>query len=227
MPHSKPERRDYLPPVPSPLNPAICPDCSRAKRQHSRRPRPAAARQSPTLSHAQHILRAKAAEAWRSEALRRDYGRPAAGAKQKQQQQPDMADGGALARAALDMHLDDGGGEPQAAAVLLHEKGSSLLGLDPILLSPVSPISPALVAAVAEEPGFGMLQPFTVDLTHAGPEYGQPAPRTEAGGQKHQKSKGLARKALLVVGLLCLSYCVMPAVRYRAAFRQGGGLLNS
>jgi hypothetical protein len=199
MSHSKHER-GYLPSVPSPLNPAICPDCSRTKKQQEHpRPRPVA-RQSPTLSYAQHILRAKAAEAWRSEALRRGY---------QSVDERYVTDNSPLSRAALDMHRDT------EAQTVVDLEGS--FGLEPISSPP----------NVAEKPAFGILQPFTVDLTHAttttttGNDF---RPRqAEDDGTQQQRCKGLTRRVLLVLGLLCLSYCLLP-VRHRPTFRQGGFL---
>lgn len=60
--------RTYLPPIPSPLNPdsyyMIPPKITRSKSTGTR---------SAGLSPTQQLLRQKAAEAWRSEALRRSY----------------------------------------------------------------------------------------------------------------------------------------------------------
>lgn len=184
MPKSRFDKQ-YIPSVPSPLNPDTRHDSSRAKKH--RRPKPVA-KQTPSLSYAQHILRAKAAEAWRSEALRRAYHHP--------RSERDMTDS-PLSRAALDMHRDCA---PAAAVDLEHS-----LGLEPL--------SPA--AAAAEKPSFGLLQPFTVDLSAATSEY---RPQTD---EARLPYKGLARKTLLVLCLLCLSFCLLPSMRYRASFRQG------
>ncbi|KAJ9158065.1 hypothetical protein NKR19_g3680 [Coniochaeta hoffmannii] len=194
--------RLYLPSVPSPLNPTTCPDCSRTKKDHPR-PRPAA-KQSPSLSYAQHILRAKAAEAWRSEALRRAY------RDLDLHDQQDISDN-PLGRAALDMRRD-GGACPTAADAKLQQS----LGLE-------KGISPRAAVVVEEKPSFGLLQPFTVDLAHvtaaaAAADY---RPRAADGDEEGLRYRGVAKKVLLVVGLLCLSYCLLPGMRYRAAFREG------
>ncbi|OIW28426.1 hypothetical protein CONLIGDRAFT_681386 [Coniochaeta ligniaria NRRL 30616] len=202
-------RQKWMVAFPSPLNPDTRYDCSRTPKQHTR-PRPVARQSSPTLSYAQHILRAKAAEAWRSEArseaLRRAWGYT--------EHQDPTADSSPLSRAALDMHRDENSARTEEAAVVDLEHS---LGLDP-LYSPL-----ALAAAAEEKPSFGLLQPFTVDLSAAAAatseEYRQP--HTGSGDGARPPYKGVARKALLVIGLLCLWFCLLPSMRYRAGIRQG------
>lgn len=196
MPRSRSEKQ-YLPSVPSPLNPDAGHDCPRAKRH--RRPRPVA-RQTPTLSYAQHILRAKAAEAWRSEALRRGYREHH---HQHNSQEQDITDS-PLSRAALDMHHGSNNKYDDDAKILPPVDLEQSLGLDPLL------------AHMAEKPSFGLLQPFTVDLSAVG---GNRRPPQQPSSPP--PCRGLARKALLVVGLLCLWFCLLPSMRYRAGIRQG------
>jgi hypothetical protein len=190
---SRSKEKHYLPSVPSPLNPtttspADCPRRDDSNKKPQPRPRSASSRQSPALSYAQHILRAKAAEAWRAEALRRAYadhhhhrgGYGGGGGR-------DVSDC-PLSRAALDM-----------------QRGGAV---DPARLSPSAP--------GAEKASFGLLQPFTVDLTQVDPEYRPHFPFGEGGEQRY---RGIARKLLLIIALLCLSYCVLPGMRYRATYR--------
>ncbi|KAB5535225.1 hypothetical protein GE09DRAFT_355241 [Coniochaeta sp. 2T2.1] len=231
MPFDK--QYSYLPPIPSPLNPDAYddfpsrpPHTTPTKPQHS--PRPRTRQTSPTLSYAQHILRAKAAEAWRTEHLRRiaraahsppskssdanPWGRQGTDMKER-----DVADC-PLTRAALDMYPpytpstnsnSDHVSPTGATAVDL--EGS--LGLDPIAYHP----------GMEEKPAFGLLQPFTVDLSAVtGPEY-QPQETAEV----RTEYRKVARRVLLVIGLLCLSYCLLPGMRYRPGLRQGVAAVNS
>lgn len=208
MPRSRSEKQ-YLPSVPSPLNPDAGHDCPRAKRH--RRPRPVA-RQTPTLSYAQHILRAKAAEAWRSEALRRGYREDHH--HQHSNQEQDITDS-PLSRAALDMHRGSNDNDnnnnnnkyDDDAKILPPVDLEHSLGLDPLL------------AHMAEKPSFGLLQPFTVDLSAVGASNHRPPQQPPP--PQPSPCRGVARKALLVVGLLCLWFCLLPSMRYRAGIRQG------
>jgi len=192
-----PLEKQYLPSVPSPLNPDVGHTTPPRTRSHAR-PRPGRSQTAPALSYAQHILRAKAAEAWRSEYLRRAY--------QPNRPEQDLADC-PLSRAALDMNQDYN----RTAVVDLEHS----LGLDP-----VGPA--AAVAADMEKPSFGLLQPFTVDLSHAAAG-DHPRP-VESGEARAAAYRGVARKVLLALGLLLLSFCLLPSMRHRAAFKQS---LNS
>jgi hypothetical protein len=92
------------------------------------------------------------------------------------------------------MHVDS---SAQTVVDLEHS-----LGLDPI-------------TPLAEKPSFGLFQPFTVDMSAAANAY-----RRQTGDER-LPYKAVARRVLLILGLLCLSYCLLPSMRYRASFRQG------
>ncbi|KAB5577750.1 hypothetical protein GE09DRAFT_530488 [Coniochaeta sp. 2T2.1] len=235
MPFDK--QYSYLPPIPSPLNPdayydfpsRLPPTTPTKPQQHSPRPR---TRQStsPNLSYAQHILRAKAAEAWRTEHLRR-IAREAHSPPSKSSDANPWERGGAdvrerdvadcpLTRAALDMYpsytpSSNGNSDSSSAGLggtAVDLEGS--LGLDPISYHP----------GMEEKPAFGLLQPFTVDLSAVTGSQEYPPQATGDGRTEYRK---IARRVLLMIGLLCLSYCLLPGIRYRAGLRQGVAAVNS
>lgn len=183
MAPSNPEKR-YIPTVSSPLNPDSRYETS-LRRTRAPRSLPPARKRPTSLSHAQSILRQKAAEVWKSTHLRTVT-----------REDLDTADS-PLRREALDTNCD--------SKDIVAVKGECSLGLDPVF------------QAMDENPSFSLLQPFTVDMTGV------------TRGIKHQADPptrtrpfylGITRRLLVIVGLLCLSFCLSRALRHRAALRQ-------
>jgi hypothetical protein len=178
MPRSSLEKR-YTPSVPSPLNPDTRYEISPRTMKRLRILRPAH-KQTPKLSDAQCILRQKAAEAWKWEHMRRGHGE----VHEEEGEGGDIGDS-PLSRAALDMGRDS---TLTFAAVDLEYS----LGLDPICLSK------------DEKPSFGLLQPFTVDLSSASHEL-RPRTAAERPGRLPYSRTGWF---LVILGLLSLSFYI-------------------
>lgn len=208
----------YIPSTPSPLNPTTydtsspTPSPSPTTKPSRSRPRLSRHQTSPTLSYAQHILRAKTAEAWRTQQILQAYqpNRP------DPEEEEDISDC-PLTHTALGLHHNQNyiqshsqhhNSSPNAQGAVDLENS---LGLDPI--SPVS---------IGEKPGFGLLQPFTVDLGCAA-EAGNHIPEEERKTQ-WDTYRSVAKRALVILATVGLYYGVLPGMRTRATFKDG---LNS